>query len=618
MFYRKAKTAFALGLPSLLRVGLYRLGLRLGCHPVLRLNAVAPTGPCFAEADIASMPPHPPPSTAWSDAAEYFGWLRVPLHQNAPPDWHVNPFNGARSASAASPWWTIPDVDPVLGDIKAVWEASRWDWVLHATSRARAGDATAIPRLNAWLADWFRANPPYLGANWKCGQEASIRLLHLALGAVILNQHLSGNPHLAVAIRLHLQRIAPTIHYAVAQNNNHGTSEAAALFVGGTWLERVAPDRHASRWAAAGRKWLENRVGALVATDGSFSQYSVNYHRLLLDTLCTTELWRRALNLPRFSARFLARARAATHWLGAFVEPGAGDAPNLGANDGAWLLPLGAASPRDFRPSLQLASALFNEVCLFSEGPWNDALRFLGIAIPSARTPPAPAPCHLFDHGGFAILHRGPARVFVRYPRFRFRPSHADALHLDFWLGARNILRDGGSMSYADDRWNAHFQSVASHNTVQFDAHDQMPRLGRFLYGAWLRDERVNPPCDDGEAISFAAGYQDWRRSRHRRKILLSSKHLQVVDDVQGFQRSAVLRWRLIPGAWQLHPHTHTLTLDDLHIAVSASMPIRRLELVEGHESRLYQRVDALPVLEVEVDQAGRLNTTVAWDGSSG
>ena len=49
-----------------------------------------------------------------------------------------------------------------------------------------------------------------------------------------------------------------------------------------------------------GRYWLENRVAHLVEPDGSFSQYSINYHRVLLDTLCMVEIWRRAINLPMF------------------------------------------------------------------------------------------------------------------------------------------------------------------------------------------------------------------------------------------------------------------------------------------------------------------------------
>ena len=75
----------------------------------------------------------------------------------------------------------------------------------------------------------------------------------------------------------HLRRIAPTIRYAIAQDNNHGTSEAAALFIGGTWLALLG-EPAGRRWAVRGRRWLEDRAGRLIGVDGSFSQYSLNYH----------------------------------------------------------------------------------------------------------------------------------------------------------------------------------------------------------------------------------------------------------------------------------------------------------------------------------------------------
>jgi hypothetical protein len=93
--------------------------------------------------------------------------------------------------------------------------------------------------------------------------------------------------------------------------------------------------------------------------DGSFSQYSVNYHRLMLDTYSLVEHWRRGLELPAFSPRLYDRLAAATRWLQALTQPETGDAPVLGANDGARLLPLGDSDYRDYRPAVQLAMALF-------------------------------------------------------------------------------------------------------------------------------------------------------------------------------------------------------------------------------------------------------------------
>ena len=123
-----------------------------------------------------------------------------------------------------------------LEDIKTVWEASRFDWAISFAQLASQGDLKSLDQLNIWLDNWCEKNPPYFGLNWKCGQEASIRVIHLAIVAVILGQDKRPLPNLIELIKTHLLRIAPTIRYAIAQDNNHGTSEAAALFVGGAWL----------------------------------------------------------------------------------------------------------------------------------------------------------------------------------------------------------------------------------------------------------------------------------------------------------------------------------------------------------------------------------------------
>src|SRR3546814_4964922 len=76
--------------------------------------------------------------------------------------------------------------------------------------------------------------------------------------------------------------------YAVAQANNHATSEAAALFIGGSWLAANG-SRAGESLVRRGRQHLEKQVARLVEEDGSFSQYSLNYHRVLLDTLSIVE-----------------------------------------------------------------------------------------------------------------------------------------------------------------------------------------------------------------------------------------------------------------------------------------------------------------------------------------
>jgi hypothetical protein len=627
-FRSKASTAFALGLPNIGHAACYRIGVTLGLNPVRRLQADVPQGPFFS---APLLPPvSAPPVAGWETSALLFSHWSVPV-STAPPDWVANPFTGKRVTQPERAWWQIPDFDPEVGDIKVIWELSRMNWVLAFAQKARNGDGEALHRLNVWLVDWCTHNPAYRGPNWKCGQEASIRVMHLAMAAMILGQVRQPMPGLRDLVRLHLQRIAPTVQYAMAQDNNHGTSEAAALFIGGSWLAALGI-ANGVHWQQTGRKWLENRAARLIGADGSFSQYSLNYHRVLLDTFCMAEVWRRHLGLPAFSALWQRRSLVATQWLRHMVNPVNGDGPNVGANDGARLLPLTDASYRDYRPSVQLATAVFSDQCAYTEdGSWNDSLQWLGLPVPKAK---ALRPGNLVaDDGGFAVLRRGPAMAMLRYPRFKFRPSQADALHLDLWLGGDNLLRDAGSYSYnTEQKWLNYFGGTASHNTVQFDERDQMPRLSRFLFGDWLQTSFLEPLIEDALTMRFGAGYRDRKRASHQRRVSLADSYLRVMDEVAGFRNNAVLRWRLMPGNWHLERCSDSSLRvqrgdpdgldgrlvpprgDETHVlAVQANIPIVRCEIVQGWESRHYLEKTPVPVLEVEVQQAGTLTTEYRW-----
>jgi hypothetical protein len=403
----------------------------------------------------------------------------------------------------------------------------------------------------------------------------------------------------------------------MAQDNNHGTSEAAALFMGGSWLVAVGVPEGES-WARMGRRWLEDRAARLIGPQGSFSQYSLNYHRVMVDTFCMAEVWRRLLELPAFSASWQSRTLAATQWLRHMVNPDNGDGPNVGANDGARLLQLTDTPYRDYRPSVSLAMALFAGQRAYTQpGPWVHALQWLGVAVPHEVAPPPQS--YMADDGGFAVLRCGRAMAMLRYPRFRFRPSQADALHLDLWLGQDNLLRDAGTYSYnTEPQWINYFGGTASHNTVQFDDRDQMPRLSRFLFGDWLKADGVQTLPGSAEATQFAAGYRVGRGAQHHRAVSLQAGRLQVVDQVQGFTTKAVLRWRLQPGDWRLVPSPQGLQLvlgseGVVTIGVSATVPVLRCELVQGWESRHYLEKTPVPVLEVEVQHSGTLTTEVHW-----
>ncbi len=611
LFFSKVKVIARLGFKEVISVLTYRLLIKFSLHPVCKIRSKSPTQPFFSK---SLLPKSDLPSiSAWKDYGSLFSHIKFPLG-NCPPDWLANPISGDKSDQSHLPWWKISDFDETTGDVKLIWEQSRMDWVLAFAQRARNGDKNSLVSLNSWLSNWLEKNPPYLGANWKCGQEASIRVIHLCSAALILGQELQPLPSLRHLIDLHLRRIAATIHYAMAQNNNHGTSEAAALYIGGSFLYSNGR-KDAAVWEKLGRDWLENRSDKLIENDGSFSQYSLNYHRMLLDTFSIVEVWRKKLKGRFFSQKFYSKARLATSWLYQMVAPSTGDGPNLGANDGARLLQLTDSDYRDYRPTIQLAMALFHERSAYTEpGSWSLQLAWLG--IPDATTePPVFSDCD-YDEGGYKLLRSGKAVLMFRHAKFRYRPSQSDILHIDLWVNGANVLRDAGSYSYhSKPDLTAYFSGTASHNTVQFDDRDQMPKLSRFLFGDWLEMNHLSKISQSSKRVSCSAGYRDYLNARHLRKVGLSKSNLHVEDEVSGFTHKAVLRWRLRNSDWRIETIPKGVFVSDglNKLTVTTSVAMLRANLVDGWESLFYMQKQTVPVLEVEVGSAGTILTEFSW-----
>jgi len=526
----------------------------------------------------------------------------------SPPDWFLDPFSGMKPDGALH-WSQIGDFDS-RGDIKSVWEPSRFDWALQFARAYRlTGRKRYFQMLNAWCLDWQRANAVNTGPNWRCGQETAIRMLTVLLAAYLLGQHQQPTVGLLAFVRDHCRRIAATRGYALAQDNNHAISEAVGLFVGGSWLARNSPSdaTRAARWGHIGRRQVEDCVKCLVSPDGSFSQYSLNYHRVLLDMLSMAEFWRRELGRGAWCQGFIERVRAAVMWLHAFVDPVSGDAPNLGGNDGAMLFRLHSRDYRDYRPSVQLASALYEGSKVYEAGPWDDPLHWLGLGRSERQERERSSV--LYADGGYVTLHSlSPAPrswAVIRFPVYATRPAHADALHLDLWVGSVNLLRDGGTYSYAARELHDEMRSCRAHNTVELDGHDQMQTLGRFLYADWLKADHVGRIEGIRGGGSWVGAYHDRYGCRHERRVECSGNRWHIVDQITGVE-AATLRWRLAPYTWGLDLHSGRCDGALASINVQSTTPIVRFQLVEGWESRYYLDLTSLPVLEVEAATDGR------------
>src|SRR5262249_18296214 len=142
---------------------------------------------------------------------------------------------------------------------------------------------------------------------------------------------------------------------------------------------------------------------------------------------------------------------------------------------------------RDFRPCLQLASLLFLFQPALEAGLWDEFATWLCVSVESVlRSWLSDLSTAVFLDGGYIVMRNGTrGHALLRALTARFRPAHSDSLHVDLWWKGKNLLRDGGTFTYADCAVAKILSGAAGHNVQEFDGYDQMPRVSWFLYGSW-------------------------------------------------------------------------------------------------------------------------------------
>ncbi len=551
------------------------------------------------------------------EAGTYCLFFCHPISGGPVPDWFGIYFAGKKIGAIAQKqdhWSKIADFSS--GDIKGVWELSRFAWVYPLIQTKKAETFWDL------VEDWAAHNPPNTGVHWKCGQEIAIRMFALTCGFFAFRDDPATTEDREALLReiifTSAVRIQANIPYALSQKNNHGISEAAGLFTAGVLFDQQS-------WQDKGMALLESQARELIYEDGSFSQHSVNYHRLMLQVY----LW--AIQLGRangleFSSTLLDRVRKAGLWLLALCDLDTGCCPNLGSNDGALIFPVTESDYLDFRPTIKAAALIMDGHPWLPTGPYDGLATFLGCSPsvshashnahnacnshnfhdPGTNSPP---PLIYFPDGGYAVFTSNPdTRLVFRCPiRFKHRPGHCDLLHVDLFLLGVNVLRDAGSYSYnCELPWQEYFPSVAAHNTIQFDDHDQMPRLSRFLLGKWPKSREVV----DESAGQITAGFTDWKGCRHERTVMARENGFTIQDRFKGFKEKAVLRWRLASEIdWELQELTCSSAMAKLTISLEDGSATEA-KIVQGWESLYYQERTPVPVLEVQVGASCHTLTT--------
>jgi len=455
------------------------------------------------------------------------------------PDWHRNPLSGEKAPSSAH-WTAMGDFG--FGDIKNIWEPSRFSWA-YDLSRAfvATGEERYRERFRILLSDWMKKNQPNTGVNWRCGQEAAIRLFACVFARQVFSDERIGQLVDQLA-EVTAARVSANIGYALSQKNNHGTSEAALLLTVGLLYDE-------SDLEERGTRLLQELCDELIYEDGGTSQHSFNYARVMLDTLtwCCALLDSNDRAVPE-SLRS-ASSRCAEH-LYLCQNEASGWLSNYGSNDGALLFPLTNCHYRDYRPSIQAAWIMAEGKRLYESGAWDDmGLWLLSDRVNDAELYPIERKSFSAPQAGIHVLRAGGGDFcLIRCGSFRHRPAHADQLHVDIWRGGKNVAWDPGSFSYNEPApFGSGFKNTRFHNTIEVDGLDQMDKAGRFLWLPWCEgtSDGIRTVADLEIWEGEHNGYQRLADSViHRRVVVRTGTCFLIVDSLEATEpHDVVLRW---------------------------------------------------------------------------
>lgn len=451
-------------------------------------------------------------------------------------DWLTNPSTGYRY-SANTHWSQIEDLSSEAGDIKYVWEKSRFSYLHDLIRYDYHFEEDLAEKVLGDMMDWIEANPINMGPHYRCSQEISLRCLNW-----IYAIHYYRNSDVFTEDRW--QRIIHYIYWQVKHvyanigfsricvRNNHAITECLMIFVAGLLFPFFD---EAKQWKANGVTWLEEEIDYQIYDDGTYLQHSHNYQRVLVQLLS----WFIAISkLHQISLRSstINKARTTLQYMVNTCIGKDGQLPNYGSNDGALFFRWTDQDYSDYRPQINALHYQLHGTIIYDK---IEEIQWLGGEITSdmIKEPIVNNDIRLYDQGGIHTITSQGSFTFFKCMRYKDRPAQADNMHLDIWINGFNYLRDSGTYKYnTTPQLTKYFMGTAGHNAVMIGTLDQMTKGPRFIWYNWTKDTRSEIIETDEKYMINAEAEMFFDLPspvRHIRKVVKDKDaYLWQIDDV--------------------------------------------------------------------------------------
>ncbi|WP_419870102.1 heparinase II/III domain-containing protein [Chryseobacterium sp. CT-SW4] len=470
-------------------------------------------------------------------------------------DWITNPSNGYQY-DITKHWSEIPDMSEEAGDIKFVWEKSRFSYLLTLIRYDYSFDQDLSEYVFSEIESWIAANPINKGPNWRCSQEISLRMFNWCFALYYYQHSTALNEErwqkIQEVIFASLHHVYHHINFSrIAVRNNHAITETLFLTLSNILFPFIP---ETVNWSKNGLKWFEEEIDYQIYNDGTFLQFSMNYHRVVVQLL-SFAISVYTKNGQKFSGFVYEKAYKSVNFLYQCMQDENGWLPNYGSNDGALFFPLADTDYRDYRPQLNTLyhiltnELLFEDQYIIEDLLWNGKVTNNEKLFSNINKIEG---IQEFSIGGYYLCRNKEYFTFIRCGNHKDRPAQADNLHIDIWYKGYNILRDSGTYKYNTDTEKLkYFMGSESHNVVMINDGSQMLKGGRFIWYYWTQKVYAEWKETNEEYIfkgKIKAFQYINKKATQKREIRISKKAIQwiIKDEMKNLERCSMKQiWHL-------------------------------------------------------------------------
>lgn len=418
----------------------------------------------------------------------YLFFSKIKYNLGVNYNWTTNPSSGYQY-DVNKHWSEIEDLSKEAGDIKFVWEKARFSYLYDIIRYDYHFEEDQAEFVFSEIESFINNNPINQGPNYKCSQEISLRVLNWTFALYYykdsskLTNKLFGKIMHAIYWQLH--HVYHNINFSrISVRNNHAITETLTLYLSAKLFPFMP---NVDKWSKKGKKWFEKEIAYQIYPDGTFLQFSMNYHRVVVQLL-TWAIQLAKLNNEKFKKVVYERAEKSLCFLDTCSDPITGKLPNYGSNDGALFFKLTNDDYRNYRSQLDDLRAVLKGYTYYN----TNSCHWYGVQPEVKKTVPIPE-INSFQNSGYYIIQEKNTKTFVRCGGYKDRPFQSDNLHLDIWVNGENVLRDSGSYKYnAEKEYLSFFNGCEGHNTVSVNKENQMLKGNRFIWYYWVKDAKAS------------------------------------------------------------------------------------------------------------------------------